>query len=86
MERVKQFLGRVKQFFIDIYLRIKYYFLPRYNLKVSYNMTWGDADDEIYIVKKFHKKEEKFISFTTDDDELVEIRGAEGLNYRITQL
>ena len=86
MERVKQFLGIVKQIFIDIYLRIKYYFLPRYNLKVSYNMTWGDADDEIYIVKKFHKKEEKFISFTTDDDELVEIRGAEGLNYRITQL
>lgn len=49
-------------------------------------MTWGDADDETYLVKRFHKKEDKFISFTTDDDELVEIRGAEGLNYRITQL
>ena len=86
MESVKQFLEVVKQFFIDTYLDIKYYFCPRYRLKVSYNMTWGDADDEIYLVKKFHKKEDKFISFTTDDNELVEIRGADGLNYRITQL
>ena len=79
-------MERVKQFFIDIYLSIKYYFFPRYSLKVSYNMTWGDADDETYLVKRFHKKEDKFISFTTDDDELVEIRGAEGLNYKIEEM
>ena len=79
-------MDRVKEFFIDTYLSVKYYFFPRYSLKISYNQVWGDSDDKEYVVKKFHKKQDKFISFTTEDDELVEIRGAEGLNYRITQL
>ena len=61
-------------------------FITYYKLQVSYNNTWGDADDQSFIVKKFHKKQEKFLSFTTQDGELVEIRGAEGLNYRITEL
>lgn len=61
-------------------------FITYYKLDVSYNHTWGDADDQSFIVKKFHKKQEKFLSFTTQDGELVEIRGAEGLNYRITEL
>tara|TARA_S200000501_G_scaffold331055_1_gene332797 strand:- start:362 stop:634 length:273 start_codon:yes stop_codon:yes gene_type:complete len=90
MERVKEFFKKlweiVKQFFIDLYLSIKYYIFPRYKLLVSYNQTWGDADDKEYIVKKFHKKQEKYLKFITDDDELVEIRGADGLNYRIEQL
>ena len=70
----------------EFWLKIKYYFSPRYKLTVSYNHTWGDADDQTFVVKKFHKKQEKFLSFTTQDGELVEIRGAEGLNYRITEL
>ena len=90
MERVKEFFKKlweiVKQFFIDLYLSIKYYLFPRYKLLVSYNQNWGDADDKEYIVKKFHKKQEKYLKFITDDDELVEIRGADGLNYRIEQL
>jgi len=61
-------------------------FITYYKLQVSYNHTWGDADDQTFVVKKFHKKQEKFLSFTTQDGELVEIRGAEGLNYRITEL
>ena len=61
-------------------------FITYYQLQVSYNHTWGDADDQTFVVKKFHKKQEKFLSFTTQDGELVEIRGAEGLNYRITEL
>jgi len=61
-------------------------FITYYKLDVSYNQTWGDADDQTFVVKKFHKKQEKFLSFTTQDGELVEIRGAEGLNYRITEL
>ena len=69
-----------------IYEYIKYALFPRYKLLVSYNQTWGDADDQEFIVKKFHKKQEKFLQFTTDDGELVEIRGADGLNYRIEQL
>ena len=61
-------------------------FITYYKLDVSYNHTWGDADDQSFVVKKFHKKQEKFLSFTTQDGEIVEIRGAEGLNYRITEL
>ena len=61
-------------------------FITYYKLDVSYNHTWGDADDQSFVVKKFHKKQEKFLSFTTQDGELVEIRGAERLNYRITEL
>ena len=65
---------------------LKSLFITYYKLDVSYNHTWGDADDQSFVVKKFHKKQEKFLSFTTQDGELVEIRGAEGLNYRITEL
>ena len=65
---------------------LKSLFITYYKLDVSYNHTWGDADDQTFIVKKFHKKQEKFLSFTTQDGELVEIRGAKGLNYRITEL
>jgi hypothetical protein len=74
-EKLKNFWNWVKSLFITYY-----------KLDVSYNHTWGDADDQTFIVKKFHKKQEKFLSFTTQDGELVEIRGAEGLNYRITEL
>ena len=65
---------------------LKSLFITYYKLDVSYNHTWGDADDQTFVVKKFHKKQEKYLSFTTQDGELVEIRGAEGLNYRITEL
>ena len=61
-------------------------FITYYKLDVSYNHTWGDADDQSFVVKKFHKKQEKFLSFTTQDGDLVEIRGADGLNYRISEL
>jgi len=70
----------------ELWLKIKYYFSPRYKLTVSYNHTWGDADDATYIVRKFIKKQEKYLKFQNDDKEIVEIRGAEGLNYRIEQL
>tara|TARA_B100000902_G_scaffold384430_1_gene424584 strand:- start:11681 stop:11965 length:285 start_codon:yes stop_codon:yes gene_type:complete len=73
-------------FLVWLYEYIKYALFPRYKLTVSYNAIFGDSDDKDYIVKKFHKKQDKYLSFTTDDDELVEIRGAEGLNYRIEQL
>ena len=70
----------------EFWLKIKYYFSPRYKLTVSYNHTWGDADDATYIVRKFFKKQEKYLKFQNDDKEIEEIRGAEGLNYRIEQL
>jgi len=69
-----------------VYEYIYYALFPRYRLLVSYNAIFGDSDDREFIVKKFNKKQEKFLSFITDDGELVEIRGADGLNYRIEQL
>jgi len=59
---------------------------PRYTLRVSYNNTWGDQDDQEFIVKKFHKRQDKYLKFITHEGDLVEIRGADGLNYRIEQL
>ena len=61
-------------------------FETRYQLTVSYNSTYGDGDDQTFIVKKFHVKKDKYLKFTTSNKEVVEIRGAEGLNYRIQQL
>ena len=61
-------------------------FKTRYKLTVSYNATYGDADDQTYIVRKFYSKKEKFLSFQTEDKEVVEIRGAEGLNYKIEEM
>ena len=59
---------------------------PRYTLLVSYNNTWGDQDDQQFIVKKFLKKQPTYLKFKTHEGDLVEIRGADGLNYRIEQL
>ena len=94
---MKRFFQQLNYYLAKVYMPIwrflvwaweeMYYDLfPRYKLLVSYNSTWGDSDDREFVVKKFHKKQEKYLSFTTDDGELVEIRGADGLNYRIEQL
>ena len=61
-------------------------FKTKYRLTVSYNSTYGDADDQSFIVKKFYSKKDKYLSFKTDDNEVVEIRGAEGLNYKIEEI
>jgi len=81
-EKLKKLLTLLQKF----WFWLKSFFITYYSLKVSYNATWGDADDQEFIVKKFIKKQPKFISFITEDDELVEISGADGLNYRIKQL
>ena len=61
-------------------------FKTRYKLTVSYNSTYGDKDDESFIVLSFYNKQEKYLKFKTEDKEIVEIRGAEGLNYKIEEL
>ena len=61
-------------------------FRPRYKLTVSYNSTYGDADDQTFIVRKFYNKQDKYLKFQTDKKEVVELRGAEGLNYRIEEI
>lgn len=52
-------------------------------LTVSYNQSWGDADDQVYEVSKFFVTKEKYIKFRSAEGKIVELRGAEGLNYRI---
>tara|TARA_B100000929_G_C15425101_1_gene392721 strand:- start:474 stop:710 length:237 start_codon:yes stop_codon:yes gene_type:complete len=74
---------KLKKKFKNIWLVIVSFFSPRWKLTVSYNQTWGDSDDREFTVKKFYKKQPKFLSFKTHDGDMVEIRGAEGLNYRI---
>ena len=65
---------------------LKSLFITYYKLTVSYNATWGDNDDQSFVVKKFYVKKEKHLKFKTRKDEVVEIRGAEGLNYKIEEL
>ena len=79
MERLK---AKVRAFWLWLVSK----FFPRYKLTVSYNQTWGDSDDKTYTVKKFYKKQPKYLKFKTHEGDIVEITGAEGLNYRIEQL
>ena len=70
---------------INLWLKFVSFFFPRWKLTVSYNQTWGDSDDREFVVKKFYKKQPHFLKFKTHEGEVVEIRGAEGLNYRIEE-
>jgi|TARA_R110000824_G_scaffold85333_1_gene212133 hypothetical protein len=78
----KRIVAKLKAFWLWLVSK----FFPRYTLKVSYNDTWGDSDDQEYIVKKFYKKTPKFLKFKTHEGDLVEISGAEGLNWRVEEL
>ena len=62
------------------------WFINYCELSVSYNSQWGDADDQTFIVRKFYKKQPNYLRFKTQDGDIVELRGAEGLNYRIKQI
>lgn len=79
-------MNTIKTTLTNLWAWIKSLFQTRYKLTVSYNSTYGDADDQTFIVKKFYSKKDKYLSFKTDDDETVEIRGAEGLNYKIEEV
>ena len=79
-------MNTIKTTLTNLWAWLKSLFQTRYKLTVSYNSTYGDADDQTFIVKKFYSKKDKYLSFKTDDDETVEIRGAEGLNYKIEEV
>jgi hypothetical protein len=81
-KRFKAFLQKIKAFWLWLVAK----FFPRYELTVSYNQTWGDSDDVSYTVKKFYRKNPKYLKFKTHEGDIVEIAGAEGLNYRIEEL
>ena len=76
---IKKPIAKFKAFWLWLISK----FFPRYELTVSYNQTWGDSDDREFVVKKFFKKQPNFLKFKTQDGDIIEIRGAEGLNYRI---
>ena len=61
-------------------------FQERYEVTVSFNKEWGDADDKTYITKKIMVQKEKHLKFRTEDNEVVEYRSAAGLNYIIKEL
>ena len=79
MEKLK---ARIKAFWLWLVSK----FFPRYKLTVSYNQTWWHSDDTTYVVKKFYSKKPKYLKFRTHEGDLVEVTGAEGLNYRIEEL
>ena len=58
-------------------------FLTRYEITVSFNKEWGDADDRTYIAKKILTQKEKHLKFKDEDGKIVEYRSAAGLNYII---
>ena len=82
MNMIKKLIAKCKAFWLWLVSK----FFPRYELTVSYNQTWGDADDKTYTVKKFYKKQPKYLKFKTHEGDIVEVTGAEGLNYRIEQV
>ena len=61
-------------------------FRTRYEVTVSFNKEWGDADDRSYIAKKISVQKEKHLKFTNEDNEVIEYRSAAGLNYIIREL
>ncbi len=79
-------MNSLKIWLIEAWKWLYRLFVTEYRLTVSYNSTWGDADDREYIVRKFYNRKDKYLRFKTSDGDLVEIRGAEGLNYRIEAL
>ena len=82
METLKNLLEKLTQF----WYWLKSWFVTYYELRVSYNHTWGDHDDQTFIVSRFYKKQPNFLRFKTQEGDIVEIRGAEGLNYKIQAL
>ena len=79
-------MNRLKTWLKQVWTWLTSLFRTRYKLTVSYNSTYGDADDQTFIVRKFYSKQDKFLKFQTDNKEVVELRGAEGLNYRIEEI
>ena len=79
MNKLKKWLKQARNWLISL-------FRTRYKLTVSYNSTYGDSDDQLFIVRKFYSKKEKYLKFLTENKEVVELRGAEGLNYRIEEI
>tara|TARA_R110000822_G_scaffold140325_4_gene278032 strand:+ start:160 stop:381 length:222 start_codon:yes stop_codon:yes gene_type:complete len=61
-------------------------FRSRYEVTVSFNHVYGDADDRTYITKKILIQKDKHLKFKDEDNDMIEFRAATGLNYIIKEL
>jgi len=77
-------VARLKQKLKAFWLWLVSWWSPRWDLEVSYNKEWGDADDKKYVVKKFYIKKPNYLKFKTHEGDVVEVSSPSGLNYRIT--
>ena len=62
------------------------YLWPRYQVRVSFNKEYGDADDKVYISKKIIVQKENHLKFRNLDNKTIEYRSAGGLNYIIEDI
>ena len=79
MHKIKKFFATMKRW----WTALKSKFITLSTLTVSYNQIWGDSDDKTFIVKKFLIVKPNHLKFRTQSGQVVEMHGAEGLNYKI---
>ena len=61
-------------------------FQSRYQIRVSFNKEYGDADDRVYTSKKILVQKENHLKFRNLDNKIIEYRSAGGLNYIIEDI
>tara|TARA_R100000995_G_C3429898_1_gene98022 strand:- start:397 stop:624 length:228 start_codon:yes stop_codon:yes gene_type:complete len=61
-------------------------FITKYKVTVSFNKSYGDSDDKIYLTKKILVQKEKHLKFRSMDGKVIEYRSASGLNYIIEDI
>jgi|TARA_R100000734_G_scaffold12493_1_gene9231 hypothetical protein len=61
-------------------------FIHRYQIRVSFNKEYGDADDKVYISKKVLVQKENHLKFRDMNNKIIEYRSAGGLNYIIEDM
>jgi len=61
-------------------------FQQRYQVRVSFNKEYGDADDKVYISKKIIVQKENHLKFRDLNNKTIEYRSAGGLNYIIEDM
>lgn len=61
-------------------------FQQRYQVRVSFNKEYGDADDKVYVCKKILVQKENHLKFRNLNNKVIEYRSAGGLNYIIEDM
>ena len=61
-------------------------FQQHYQIRVSFNKEYGDADDKVYISKKILVQKENHLKFRNLENKVIEYRSAGGLNYIIEDM